>query len=86
MIRVSFREFLAFFIITSFAIAIIHPTTAQTTFTLNHSMDFNSIQQTTTLTVLVVLMELSDDPHHISHSVEHYNDLFFAEFIRISSN
>lgn len=32
----------------------------------------------TTLTVLVVLIELPDDPHHPSNTVQHYEDLFFS--------
>ncbi len=31
-----------------------------------------------TLTVLVVLMELADDPHHPTHTVQHFTDLFFS--------
>jgi len=33
----------------------------------------------TTLTVLVVLMELSDDPHHPLHTQQYYQDLFFSD-------
>ena len=36
-------------------------------------------QITTTLTVLVVLMEFPDDSHHSSHTIDHFNDLFFSE-------
>ena len=31
-----------------------------------------------TLNILVVLMELSDDPHHETHTVQHFTDLFFS--------
>ena len=37
-----------------------------------------SVQQTTTLSVLVVLMELPDDPHHESHTKAYYESLFFS--------
>ncbi len=39
----------------------------------------NEINADITLTVLVVLMELSDDPHHPTHTVQHFNDLFFSQ-------
>ncbi|MHA2245791.1 MAG: immune inhibitor A domain-containing protein [Candidatus Hodarchaeales archaeon] len=32
----------------------------------------------TILTVLVVLMELPDDPYHPTHTIQHYEDLFFS--------
>ena len=32
-----------------------------------------------TLTVLVVLMELTDDPHHETNTVQHFDDLFFSD-------
>ncbi len=32
----------------------------------------------TTLDVLVVLMELPNDPHHPSHTIQYYEDLFFS--------
>ncbi|MHA2346206.1 MAG: immune inhibitor A domain-containing protein [Candidatus Hodarchaeales archaeon] len=38
----------------------------------------NLSQMVTNLSVLVVLMELPDDPHHPSHTVQHFNDLFFS--------
>ena len=31
-----------------------------------------------TLNILVVLMELSDDPHHETHTVQHFTDLFLS--------
>jgi len=39
----------------------------------------DSINQETTLSVLVVLMEFGDDPPHPLHTVQHYNSLFFAD-------
>ncbi|MFW9855668.1 MAG: immune inhibitor A domain-containing protein [Candidatus Thorarchaeota archaeon] len=37
-----------------------------------------SLTATISWTVLVVLMELYDDPHHDTHTVNHYNELFFG--------
>ncbi|MHA1993888.1 MAG: immune inhibitor A domain-containing protein [Candidatus Hodarchaeales archaeon] len=39
---------------------------------------FDGINLDITLYVLVVLMELQDDPHHQTHTVQHFNDLFFS--------
>ncbi len=36
----------------------------------------------TTLTVLVILMELPDDPHHPTHTIQHFEDLFFHSGVK----
>ncbi len=42
------------------------------------SNQLNSTQETTNINVLVVLMEIPNDPHHPSHTTDYYETLFFS--------
>ncbi len=44
----------------------------------NNTINSKAGTDSTQLRVLVVLMELPDDPHHHSHDVDHYEALFFG--------
>ncbi len=59
-------------------IIINQPTLAQTKIYSLSIENSETVNQETTLRVLVVLMEVRDDPHHPLHTVQHYTDLFFA--------
>jgi M6 family metalloprotease-like protein len=59
-------------------IVINQPTLAQTAINSLPLENYDTIDQTTTLSVLVVLMEFEDDLHYPLHTVQHYIDLFFS--------
>ena len=76
----KFRFFVQIFLIIS---SIVIPWTVRPVVSIDVLIPLSPYQSirksgSTTLTVLVVLMELPDDPHHPTHTIQHYEDLFFS--------
>ncbi len=66
-------------IISSFIVPCIGISVDNSIDLMSHDSNLSKLKiGSTSLSVLVVLMELPDDPHHPTHTTNHYKDLFFS--------